>query len=241
MKKTSKHVELKGIIQILSGMRIGAGSASLEIGGLDNPIVRHPQTKIPYLPGSSIKGKLRHLMETAKNDNKYGKDKHPAPFRKKNMKSGEISYNPCTCNNCIVCQLFGCGDAKKTSEPTRLIFRDCPILQEDINKMEGLLKEGIFYSEVKAEVTMDRQKGTVAGAGPRSMDRIMAGTKLDFNLTVRVLEGDDERQMKAALIDAIRLLEKDGLGGSVTRGYGQVRFENLTWDGKDISGELHPA
>jgi CRISPR-associated protein Csm3 len=106
--------------------------------------------------------------------------------------------------------------------------------------MKELLKDGIFYSEVKAEVIMDRVKGTVAGAGPRSMDRIMAGTKLDFRLTVRVLEGDDEDQMKAALLHAFHLLEMEGLGGSVSRGYGQVRFDTLTWDGADVSKELHP-
>ena len=228
MKRLLKYVELRGVLLVMTGLRIGAGIASLEIGGLDNAILRHPETRVPYLPGSSIKGKLRSLLEVTG----YKSAGRPVPA---------AVNGPCGCNSCAVCWLFGCGDAKKTTEPTRLIFRDCPILAEDEKRMKELLKDGVFYSEVKAEVTMDRAKGTVGGAGPRNMDRIMAGTKLDFRLTVRVLEGDDEAQMKAAIVHAFRLLEKDGLGGSVSRGYGQVSFEGLTWEGQDLTKELHPG
>lgn len=230
MKKTTKHIEVRGVIRVLTGLRIGAGSDSLEIGGLDNPIIRHPQTRKPYLPGSSLKGKLRCLLESKSTSEKYGQERTPEPSKDQDRNTKKISYNPCKCDKCIVCQLFGCGAPQNTTQPSRLIFRDSPICEDDIKGMEDLLKEGIFYSEIKSEVTMDRQKGTAAGAGPRSMDRIMAGTGLDFNLTVRILEGDQEDQMKKALFDAFRMLEKEGLGGSVTRGYGQVKFENLTWD-----------
>ncbi|WP_428939777.1 type III-A CRISPR-associated RAMP protein Csm3 [Fontivita pretiosa] len=226
MKQLLKHVEVKGVLRAVTGVRIGAGGASIEIGGLDNPILRHPETRVPYIPGSSLKGKLRSLLEVS-------------GYKSGGRQAPQSQGGPCTCNQCVVCWLFGCGDARKTSEPTRLIFRDCPILKTDESRMKELLKEGVFYSEVKAEVVMDRAKGTVAGAGPRNMDRIMAGTGLDFRLTVRVLQGDDEAQMKAAILHAFRLLEKEGLGGSVSRGYGQVRFENLTWDGVDVDRELH--
>jgi CRISPR-associated protein Csm3 len=205
---------------VKTGLRIGAGGSSLEIGGLDNPIVRHPVTRQPYVPGSSIKGKLRSLLEV----NKYRVGSFLEP---------RATTGPCGCGGCVACWLFGCGDVRNTSEPSRLIFRDCAMLKESVEELEPLLKEGIFYSEVKAEVVMDRSSGKVAGAGPRSMDRIAADTKLDFRVTIRVLDGDNEDEMKAALAHGLRLLEAEGLGGSVTRGYGQVVFQGLKWDDKD--------
>lgn len=219
MKKLVKHAELTGTMVVQTGLRIGAGGSSLEIGGLDNPILRHPLTRQPYVPGSSLKGKLRSLLEV----NKYCIGKFHEP---------RATSGPCGCGGCVVCWLFGCGDVRNTSEPTRLIFRDCMMREESVKKLEPLLAEGVFYSEVKTEVTMDRASGKVGQAGPRSMDRIAAGTELDFRITVRVFEGDDEEQMKQTIKHALQLLEKEGLGGSVSRGYGQVKFENLNWDGK---------
>ena len=50
-------------IVLESGLHIGAGKDAIEIGGIDNPILKHPLTDEPYIPGSSIKGKLRSLLE----------------------------------------------------------------------------------------------------------------------------------------------------------------------------------
>lgn len=221
MKKLVKHIELKGKLVAVTGVRIGAGGSTLEIGGLDNPILRHPVTREPYIPGSSLKGKLRSLLEVNK-------------FRIGSYVEPRATSGPCGCGGCVACWLFGCGDVRNASEPTRLIFRDCLMLEDSVKEFEPLLGEGVFYSEIKAEVVMDRSTGKVAGAGPRSMDRIAAGTKLNFSMTIRVFEGDSEEDMKAAIAHAIRLLEAEGLGGSVSRGYGQVRFECLKWDGEDF-------
>jgi CRISPR-associated protein Csm3 len=46
-----------------TGLHIGGGGENLDIGGLDKPVIRDPLTKYPYLPGSSIKGKLRATLE----------------------------------------------------------------------------------------------------------------------------------------------------------------------------------
>lgn len=221
MKKLQKHIEVKGTMEVKTGLRIGAGGASIEIGGLDNPILRHPVSRLPYVPGSSLKGKLRSLLEVSK-------------YKTGSFSEPNAIGGPCSCGGCAVCWLFGCGDAKNAKEPTRLIFRDCNLLEESVRELEPLLSEGIFYSEIKAEVTMDRTSGTVGQAGPRTMDRIAAGTKLGFQVTVRVLEGDDEKVMKDALKRALVLLEAEGLGGSVSRGYGQVKFRDLTWNGQEF-------
>lgn len=57
-----KNLEIK--IEIITGLHIGIGSDRPEIGGIDNPIIKDPITKLPYIPGSTIKGKLRSLLET---------------------------------------------------------------------------------------------------------------------------------------------------------------------------------
>ena len=52
-------------LEVVTGLHIGAGDQEFEIGGLDNPIVRirfaGKHDGVPYIPGSSLKGKLRAL------------------------------------------------------------------------------------------------------------------------------------------------------------------------------------
>lgn len=229
MKQLIKHIPVNGIYKAVTGLRIGAGGGGLEIGGLDNPIVRHPVTKEPYVPGSSLKGKMRSLLEVSG----FVVGNRPKPRPEENA-----SLPACGCGQCAVCWLFGCGNPKEASEPTRFLFRDSYVLAEDMARLRELLEDGIFYSEVKAEVVMSRRTGKVGGGGPRPVDRIAAGTRLRFEMSVRVLDGDNEEEMQQALLTAIRLLEQEGIGGSVSRGYGKVQFLELSWGDKDITSEL---
>ena len=50
-------------LELVSGLRIGAGDSEMRIGGVDNTVMRHPHTQAPYIPGSSLKGKMRSLLE----------------------------------------------------------------------------------------------------------------------------------------------------------------------------------
>jgi CRISPR-associated protein Csm3 len=56
-------LRLTSIILVETGLHIGGGGENLNIGGLDKPVIRDPITRYPYLPGSSIKGKLRSILE----------------------------------------------------------------------------------------------------------------------------------------------------------------------------------
>lgn len=225
------YATIKGRIDILTGLRIGAGGASLEIGGADNPIVRAPLTREPYLPGSSLKGKLRSLLERDHYTDGVCK---PAskPYRvSSNGREQEVKNHkePCSCGECIVCWLFGCGKTDRAKGQTRLIFRDCKLSGNEAKQLADKLESVSFYTETKAEVQVPRTKGD---ANPRPNDRIPAGLSLDLEISVRVLDGDRPEIMKAALARAFSLLEKDALGGSGSRGYGQVKFEELEWDGQ---------
>lgn len=52
-------------IRAVTGLRIGGAPAALAIGSLDNPVIRNPLNNQPYIPGSSLRGKMRSLWEKA--------------------------------------------------------------------------------------------------------------------------------------------------------------------------------
>ena len=89
--KLEKYIKFQGTLVCKTGLRVGGSREDIEIGGLDNPIIRDSVTKLPYIPGSSLKGKLRSLLEY-----RYCADEI--------KEKGE----PCGCarENCPVCRLF---------------------------------------------------------------------------------------------------------------------------------------
>ncbi len=208
--------EFKGILEVKgSGLRIGGSKEVVGVGETDNPIIRHPITHRPYIPGSSIKGKIRSLLE------------------QKHSPSSQSDGKPCSCGTCFVCQLFGCGDSKNLQSPSRLVFRDC---QPTVETAKDWDEAGVD-SEIKTEVLIDRRTGMSYGRiGPRTMERIPAGSTFDFAMTVRFFEGDNPKDLYSRLAEGFELLEKHYLGGSGSRGYGEVVVKTL--DGTNISEAL---
>jgi len=194
--------ELRGTLKVLgSGLRIGGSKEVAGIGETDNPIIRHPITHLPYVPGSSIKGKIRSLLEL------------------RHCPKTQESGLPCTCGQCQVCQLFGCGGTQNIQSPSRLVFRDCQPTEET----RSVWEEAGVSSEVKTEVLIDRNKGLAYGRiGPRTMERIPANSDFDFSFSLRVFEGDDVAGYYEFLAEGFELLAKHYLGGSGSRGYGEV-------------------
>src|SRR3989338_11494456 len=78
--KFIRYKTITGIMQCVSGLRIGGSKDTIEIGGMDNPIIRNPLDKFPYIPGSSIKGKMRSLLEW-EIDGKLGRDGNVHQFK----------------------------------------------------------------------------------------------------------------------------------------------------------------
>ncbi len=200
--KLREIVEFKGVLKVGgSGLRIGGQKDGAGIGETDNPIIRHPVTHLPYVPGSSIKGKVRSLLES------------------KHCPQTQDNGLPCKCGRCLVCQLFGSGDSKTITSPSRLVFRDC---QPSAGTCQVWEDAGVT-SEVKTEVLIDRNKGLSYGRiGPRTTERIPAGSDFEFAFSLRIFEGDDTGKYYALLAEGFELLEKHYLGGSGSRGYGQV-------------------
>jgi len=195
-----------GILRILTGCRIGGSKDTIGIAETDLPCIRDPFTNLPYVPGSSIKGKLRWLLEV-------------------NRKKFTPKGLPCDCAECEICILFGCGYPPKSKGTTRLLFRDCFLTDQSKEKLLAL--ESTANVEEKSEVSIHRPKGTVA-VGPWTGERIPAGAEFDFTFTLREIDDaysiKDPKELYKTLAEGFQLLDKDHLGSSGSRGYGMVQL-----------------
>lgn len=55
-------IKITGTIEIKTGMHIGGDDSFSAIGAIDSPVVRDPLTRLPIIPGSTLKGKMRSLL-----------------------------------------------------------------------------------------------------------------------------------------------------------------------------------
>jgi CRISPR-associated protein Csm3 len=110
-----------------------------------------------------------------------------------------------------------------------LIVRDAAL-----NKKwrDDTLRQGLLFTEDKAEVSIDRVAGKGLDGGLRHTERVVAGALFDVEIGFRLWDTSDggERDLQALawFIQALDLIEQDALGGSGSRGYGRVAFKNLT-------------
>ena len=219
MPQLTNITTIKATLELVTGLRIGAGDSEMHIGGVDNTVIKHPHTQSPYIPGSSLKGKMRSLLEWRSGAVKEAalgwSDYENAPA----AQQAEVKR---------ILQLFGIsGDAKLGVEqmgaigPTRISFWDCNLNPE----WEKQIREDNFaLTEVKSENRINRISGVAEH--PRQTERVPAGALFDFRLSVKQLAGDGDELMNTVL-QGLKLLELDSVGGSGSRGYGKVRFVNL--------------
>jgi len=218
-----KHKIIKGEIECIGGVHIGGSSDTMEIGGMDNPIIKDPITGFPYIPGSSIKGRGRALLEL-----KYGL-----------IEEDGSHHKYCGNDNCFICRIFGTvADSKSKIGPGRLIIRDAHLTKESIEILKKLKREkGLPYSEEKYENVINRINAT---AVPRSIERIPAGIKLNHEFVYSIYDTEDGGNTDIENIKYIKEflteIQNATLGGSGHRGSGEVKFVNLTiFDTEDKS------
>jgi len=206
-----KIVKLKGQIELMSGLHIGGGDDTMKIGGIDNGVIKDINTDKPYIPGSSLKGKMRSLLEWHIRVVGIGDGN---PFTSKLLDNPIFSDEKIKQNAINLLKLF--GDKEGKHKITRISVGDCPLSEESC-EME--------LSEAKYENVIDRQTGTAKhGVGARQTERVPTGVKFDFDIRVKVLEEDNEQELIEMLKQGFKLLEDDYLGGSGSRGYGRVKF-----------------
>ncbi len=200
---------INGQIELLSGLHIGSGDDTMKIGGIDNSVVKDANSDKPYIPGSSLKGKMRSLLEwhlrLVELPNADG-----SPFSSKLL---EMVPQNVRKDAETLLKLFGDPNPDSPYGITRISVGDCR-LSEVSRHME--------LSEAKYENTIDRQKGTALN--PRQTERVPAGVRFDFDIRIKVLDDDNEEALVGMVEKGMELIEQDYLGGSGSRGYGRVKF-----------------
>ncbi|WP_369352247.1 type III-A CRISPR-associated RAMP protein Csm3 [Ligilactobacillus agilis] len=200
-----KFAKLKftGKIILRSGLHIGGSSEFAAIGAIDSPVIKDSVTKLPLIPGSSLKGKMRTLLAQVYNE--------------------QIANNPNEDNEKIT-RLFGAAEGGgadgKSPIQARLLFRDSLL-----SNAKELLESGAeAFTEVKSENTIDRVKMT---AMPRQIERVVRGSEFNFELIYDVRDFSQVKEDLKVILDGLKLLELDYLGGSGSRGYGAIKFDDL--------------
>ncbi|MFL6417723.1 MAG: type III-A CRISPR-associated RAMP protein Csm3 [Bryobacteraceae bacterium] len=226
---------LEGEIQCQTGLHIGAGKGSLEIGGADNPVVKDA-FGVPYIPGSSLRGRLRSLLEQS-----LGLTSESELVYVSKRRGQEVRIHQSDRADDEVCLIFGrsparvervLGEASESgpATPARLTVYDSPLVVDSITQQmrENLDDE---LTEVKSENAVDR---ITSQANPRTLERVPAGARFRFRMVFDVLCPED-RTLITRVAEALRLLEDDALGGGGSRGNGRVSFGALTlsWRSKD--------
>lgn len=225
------RVFITGDIRAITGLHIGGAAGALAVGGIDSPVLRDPRDNRPYIPGSSLRGKMRSLMEkrtgrvqnfrigegvyvhvcyTAKEKDESGKERVLPP-----------EQQPYT--TCPVCPVFGVPGDQYTDAPTRLMVRDVFMDPRSAEELEQLDTE-LPYTEVKWEAAIDR---VTSAAVPRQIERVPAGTVFkDMEIAFSLYYPEDVERL-LTVVEAMQLLEEDYLGGMGSRGSGKIAFQNL--------------
>lgn len=219
--KLKSKIFIRGTIKALTGLHIGGSSIGMAIGGADKVVVRNPLTNEPYIPGSSLRGKMRSLLERARGDENYneegGFDFKVAKKDGKDVFEASAGKNADT----LLGRLFGVSAAESNKQPTRLMVRDAPLTPASKTELENAPNTDMPMTEVKTEVNIDR---ITSAANPRQFERVPAGAIFQFEMVLTLMEGDDEFKFLDLIREGFELVQHDSLGGHGSRGYGAVQF-----------------
>lgn len=246
-------------LRLITALHIGGGDDTMQIGGISKSVIKreiyaNPDGSIsyegrgkkitePYVPGSSVKGKMRSLLEhtfglvsaqkAIKLENDSYKTGEPinSNFIRFIKDSGFESKDVIIKKANLIITLFGesagSGD-KKSTKITRAIFRDSFLTQETRRLyLEGKIK----ISEEKAENSINRVNVT---ANPRFLERVPVNIEFSFETVLREFDEDKQLPLKETLSLGLKLIEADSLGGGGSRGSGKVEFVDYEHKAKDV-------
>lgn len=243
------QIVIKGEIKTLTGLHIGGTESSLSIGGIDSLVIRNATDGKPYIPGSSLKGKMRAILEKIYAP---GGGELKSVGNSRIFKCNPRTYNKPDKSEGLIFHLFGVttddlgskkkGDGKEEEEkvqiwPTRLIVRDANLSKSSSDILEQTQYVDLPYTQAKTEVVIDR---ITSEATPRTIERVPSGIIFDFEFVLNLYNPPDlENGWLKGLLDTLKegmdLLENDYLGGMGSRGYGQIKFQNTKVEIKDYS------
>lgn len=207
-KKLIKKVKVKTSLKLMSGLHIGDSKDNSDIGGIDSPVIRRRDNKEPYIPGSSLKGKMRCLMEQIAGASEVGGGR--GNFDDKPVDIQKINY------------FFGYAN---DDLPSALIVRDAYLTPESREKLKDSEFTDMPYTEAKMENSINRIKGKADS--PRTIERVPAGSEFELNFVINIFEKEGVDIDEVAMLrKGLELLVNDYLGGSGSRGYGHVQIDS---------------
>jgi len=205
-EKLEERLILKGNLALKTPLHIGSPKTEIDITQIDLPILRDTQEQ-PYIPGSSLKGKVR--SEAERIVRKEGLPVCTPPNTTAMCGSLKNSVD----DLCICCKIFG-TTGNNVSVASKVRFRD------------AYPTEKIDKTLVRACIAMDRATESVAPGALYSIEAIPAGASFRFEVVAENLLPEQMKLLKAALSS----FADSGLGGSTSRGMGKIdlRLESAT-------------
>lgn len=193
---------IKGSITVETGLAIGGNKSGIDIGALDNPVIKYKKgnNDFPYIPGSSLKGKLRALLAKVAGTKDENADKILM-----NDETNEFKH---------LAKIFGFAPEKGDNNGEALLkFRDCFLRDENTE---------FILTEEKMENSINRMTGK---ANPRPLERVVPQTVFNIDLCLDVYKKEDAEEHLKLIDLAFELLNQDYLGGGGTRGNGRVNLK----------------
>lgn len=204
-------IEITGRITLKTGMHIGSTEGFSAIGAIDSPVARDLISGLPYLPGSSLKGKMRSLLAKAYNEEKK-------PIRTRDDDHEHIK------------RLFGCSKNEAGNpQPSRLIFSDAILENMDELKQQGVNSP----TEAKEENTINPLTSI---ADPRQIERVIRGSQFPLTIIYNVMDEATVEEDFRLIADGLKLLQYDYIGGHGSRGYGRIEISDIELDA--VVGEV---
>lgn len=236
---------VQGEIICKTGLHIGGSNTQFEIGNV-NLVIRDPVSGEPYIPGSSLKGKMRSLTELyfgAFSESKGNQGMSWGPYAgdpeylERLYSGGEPDASRKDYPH--IRQLYGFAvlNNKNLKRPGRLLVRDAMLTSDSREELERSSYTERPYTTVKTEVALDR---ITAESNPRNNERVPAGARFKMQFVVNEIQGDKPvTELLDHLFLGLYLLQDDALGGSGSRGYGQVQFKILREDVQRMSAKAY--
>lgn len=225
MPRLKDIFRLRARLHLVSSLNIGTGPGELLVGSVDSSTLRNPITSLPYIPGSTLKGRMRGLLESVAAVPTRFSTQRNAPGTNQNPvhESIEALFGPSP--KSLASRRFTVGGS------TRLSFWDCPVNQEWSSEQQAA---GVDILERRTELEIDRGTGQTIGR-PRLTECVAAGAIFDFNATLSVFE---DEELLPLVLDGLKLLEWEGIGSGTSRGRGRLHFEDLRANGVELQALL---